>query len=58
MLLGLLHVTTCAVIYTGVGAGARLVLGTRPAAARAVTMFSGAAMTVIGVILLIEQLIK
>ncbi|HEY5881144.1 MAG TPA: LysE family translocator [Nakamurella sp.] len=58
MLLGLVHVATCAVIYTGVGAGARLVLGTRPAAAKAVTRFSGAAMTVIGVILLVEQLIK
>ena len=58
MLLGLVHVATCAVIYTGVGAGARLVLSTRPAAARAITRFSGAAMTVIGVVLLVEQLIK
>jgi threonine/homoserine/homoserine lactone efflux protein len=58
MLLGLVHVATCAVIYTGVGAGARVVLGTRPAAAKAVTRFSGAAMTVIGVILLVEQLIR
>lgn len=57
MLLGLLHVATCAVIYTGVGAGARTVLGTRPAAARAVTRFSGAAMIVIGVVLLVEQVI-
>jgi threonine/homoserine/homoserine lactone efflux protein len=57
MLLGLIHVATCAVVYTGVGAGARLVLATRPAAARAVTRFSGAAMTVIGVILLVEHLI-
>ena len=58
MLLGLVHVATCAVIYTGVGAGARAVLGTRPAAAKAVTRFSGAAMTGIGVILLVEQLIS
>jgi threonine/homoserine/homoserine lactone efflux protein len=57
MLLGMIHIATCAIIYTGVGAGARVVLGTRPAAARAVTRFSGAAMTVIGVILLVEHLI-
>lgn len=57
MFLGMIHVATCAVIYTGVGAGARVVLSSRPAAARAVTRFSGAAMTVIGVILLAEHLI-
>lgn len=57
MLLGLVHVATCAVIYGAVGTGARMVLGTRPAAARAVTRFAGAAMTVIGVILLVERLI-
>ena len=58
MLLGLVHMATCAVIYTGVGAGARLVLSARPAAAKAITRFSGVAMTVIGVLLLVEQLIK
>lgn len=57
MLLGMIHIATCAVIYTGVGAGARVVLTTRPAVARAVTRCSGAAMTVIGVILLAERLI-
>jgi len=56
ILLGLIHVATCAVIYTCVGASARAVLNTRPAAAKAVTRFSGAAMTVIGVILLVEYL--
>ena len=35
--LGLVHVANCAVVYTGVGTGARLVLRARPAAARAVT---------------------
>jgi len=58
MLLGLVHVTSCAVVYTGVGVGARRVLGTRPAAARAVVRVSGAAMVVIGAALLIEQLIR
>lgn len=46
----------CAVVYAGVGMGARLLLRTRPAAARAVTRVSGAAMVVIGVALLAEQL--
>ena len=41
--LGLLHVANCAVVYSGVGTGARLVLQARPAAARAVSRFSGGA---------------
>lgn len=57
LVLGLVHVASCAVIYTGVGTGARRVLRTRPTAARAVTRFSGAAMIVIGGVLLIEQLV-
>ena len=55
--LGLVHVANCAVVSTGVGAGARLVLAARPAAARAVTRVSGAAMVGIGVGLLVEQLV-
>ena len=43
VVLGLVHVASCAVIYTAVGAGARVVLRTRPAATRAVTRFSGVA---------------
>ena len=57
VVLGLVHVASCAVVYTGVGTGARRVLRARPTAARAVTRFSGAAMIVIGVVLLGEQLI-
>ncbi|MDR7159685.1 LysE family transporter [Arthrobacter sp. BE255] len=56
VVLGLVHVASCAVVYTGVGAGARVVLRTRPAAARTVTRFSGAAMVAIGLFLLAEQL--
>ncbi len=56
--LGLVHVASCAVVYTGVGTGARRVLRTRPAAARMVSRFSGAAMVVIGVVLLVEQLVR
>jgi threonine/homoserine/homoserine lactone efflux protein len=57
VVLGLVHVTSCAVVYTGVGTGARRVLRARPAAARVATRFSGAAMIVIGVVLLGENLI-
>ena len=57
VVLGLVHVASCAVVYTGVGAGARRVLRARPSAARVVTRFSGAAMIVIGVVLLGESLI-
>jgi threonine/homoserine/homoserine lactone efflux protein len=56
--LGLVHVASCAVIYTGVGAGARVVLRTRPTAARTVTRVSGAAMVAIGIFLLAEQLMR
>jgi threonine/homoserine/homoserine lactone efflux protein len=53
--LGLVHVANCAVVYTGVGAGARVVLRTRPTAARSVTRISGAAMILIGAFLLAER---
>jgi threonine/homoserine/homoserine lactone efflux protein len=55
VVLGLVHVASCAVIYTVVGTGARRVLRARSALARAVTCFSGAAMIIIGVLLLVEQ---
>jgi threonine/homoserine/homoserine lactone efflux protein len=57
-LLGLVHTGNCAVVYTGVGTTARRVLRTRPAVARAVTRCSGAAMIVIGVVLLAERLLR
>ena len=53
--LGMVHVTGCAVVYAAVGLGARVVLKARPAAARVVSRFSGAAMVGIGAFLLIEQ---
>ena len=55
--LGLVHVASCAVVYTGVGTGARLVLRAHPRAAHAVTRFSGAAIVLVGVLLLVEQLV-
>lgn len=54
--LGLVHVLSCAVVYTAAAVGARTVLRTRPGAARVVTRLSGAAMVVIGVVLLVERL--
>lgn len=53
--LGLVHLVNCAVVYLGVGVGARLVLRARPAAARLVGRFSGAAMVAIGSVLLVHQ---
>jgi threonine/homoserine/homoserine lactone efflux protein len=58
LVLGLVDLASCAVIYTAVGAGARRVLRARPAAARAVTRFSGGAMVMIGVLLLVEQVAR
>jgi threonine/homoserine/homoserine lactone efflux protein len=51
-LLGLVFVVSCAAFYLVLGSAARRVLAARPAAARAVTRFSGAAMVVIGGLLL------
>lgn len=56
MLLGLVHTANCGVIYTGVGTTARRVLRARPAIAAAVTRFSGAAMIVVGILLLADRL--
>jgi len=56
-MLGLVFVLTCAVFYLCLGSVARSVLHARPAAALAVTRLSGAAMIVIGALLLAERLI-
>jgi threonine/homoserine/homoserine lactone efflux protein len=57
VVLGLVHVASCAIVYTAVGVGARKVLGTRPAAARIVSRVSGGLMTALGLSLVIEQLV-
>lgn len=54
--LGLIHTVSCGVIYLLVGFGSQFVLQARPAAARFVSRFSAAAMIIIAVILLIEQM--
>ena len=55
--LGLVFMFTCGVFYFCLGSSARKILHARPAAARAVTRFSGAAMIIIGALLLIDRLI-
>jgi len=55
--LGLAFVTTCAVFYLFLGSAARTILYTRPAVARAITRFSGAAMVTIGATLLLDRLL-
>ena len=55
-LLSMLHLTACAVVYLAVGVLARMVLKTRPSAARVVTRISGAMMIAIGAFLLVERL--
>jgi threonine/homoserine/homoserine lactone efflux protein len=54
--LGVLHMACCAAVYLTVGVLARALLSARPAAARAVTRTSGAAMLGIGAFLLVERL--
>ncbi len=56
--LGLVHVASCAVVYTGVGKAAQRVLRARPSAAQLVCRVSGVAMIVIGSALLVEQVIR
>jgi threonine/homoserine/homoserine lactone efflux protein len=55
-LLGLVFMVSCAAFYLCLGKFARRLLQARPAAARAIVRFSGAAMIVIGTLLLIERL--
>ncbi|WP_432156364.1 MULTISPECIES: LysE family translocator [unclassified Streptomyces] len=53
--LGVLHMACCALVYGIVGALSRALLSARPAAARAVTRTSGAAMLGIGAFLLVQH---
>lgn len=56
-ILGLVFTLSCAAFYLGLGIFARKILDARPAVARAVARFSGAAMIVIGLVLLGERLL-
>ena len=57
-MLGLVFVASCAAFYLCLGSFARRVLHSRPAAARVIARFSGAAMIVIGALLLAERLVR
>jgi threonine/homoserine/homoserine lactone efflux protein len=56
--LGLVFMITCAVFYLCLGSFARKILRDRPAAARAVSRLSGAAMIVIGALLIAELMVE
>ena len=57
LVLGIVHVASCAVVYTAVAIGAQRVLRTRPLAAKRVTWFSAAALILVGIMLLGEELV-
>jgi threonine/homoserine/homoserine lactone efflux protein len=56
-LLGLAFTATCCAFYLCLGLFARTALHARPAAARGVSRFSGAAMVVIGAVLIVDGLV-
>ncbi|GAA1752517.1 LysE family translocator [Agromyces humatus] len=53
--LGLIFVASCALVYSVVGMSARTVLRFRPSAMRIISRISGAAMIVLAVVLVVEQ---
>jgi len=58
VLLGLVHLCSSLVVYTLVGYGAKLVLGSRPGAARMVGRLSGVAMIAVAMLLVVGQFAK
>ncbi len=57
-LLGLVFVATCGAFYTIVGFSARAILTAKPATARLISRISGAAMILVGLILLVEVMLQ
>ncbi len=57
-LLGLVFVVTCGAFYALVGFSARAILTAKPAAARLISRVSGAAMILVGLILLVEVMVQ
>ncbi|HEX7937008.1 MAG TPA: LysE family translocator [Paraburkholderia sp.] len=53
--LGAVQIVNCALVYSLVGIGSKIVLRTRPAVARTINRCSGGAMIVIALILIVEQ---
>ena len=58
VLLGLVHLCSSLVVYTLVGYGAKLVLASRPGAARMVGRLSGVAMIAVAMLLVVGQFAK
>ena len=54
--LGLVFMVTCAAFYLSMGSVAHKILDGRPSIARVISRFSGAAMIVLGLLLLAEHL--
>jgi len=57
LVLGTVHLASCAVVYTAVALGAQRVLSTRPLTAKRVTWFSGAALILVGIVLFGDALV-
>ena len=55
--LGLIFVSSCALVYSLVGTSARVVLRARPSAVRILSRISGGAMILVAVLLVVEQLV-
>ncbi|MBT2774980.1 LysE family translocator [Halomonas sp. ISL-60] len=53
--MGFVQIVNCAVVYFLVGIAARSFIGTRPHVARRVSLFSGAAMIIIALLLIADQ---
>lgn len=56
--LGLVFVATCGAFYTIVGLSARAILTAKPGAARLISRISGAAMILVGLVLLVEVMLQ
>lgn len=56
LLLGIVFLTSCAIVYPAVAFGARTLLAARPQAAQLVTVFSGAIMMLLGAGLIYDAL--
>jgi threonine/homoserine/homoserine lactone efflux protein len=56
--LGAIHMANCTLAYLGVGTLARNLLTTRPTAAQTVTRAAGAAMIILGALLLLERALR
>jgi threonine/homoserine/homoserine lactone efflux protein len=54
--LGAVHMANCAIVYTFVGLGSKLVLRTRPQLAKRVSQLSGCAMITVGLCLGLNQI--